>query len=276
MILTFLGTGTSTGVPQMRCDCETCLSSDPRDKRLRASALLQRRKGGPAVLIDCGPDFRYQMLRCGCPDLECALLTHTHYDHVGGLDDLRPYAHMAPDAHFPLYCRPDVATDLRNRIPYCFTEHPYPGVPQFTIYQLKAMERFTLMLDGEPLEVEVLTIKHGKLDIFGYRIGNMAYITDASEVPAETIENISGIDVLVINALRHEKHPSHINLNQALDVIKLTRPKKAYLTHMSHQMGRHAQASALLPDNVEFAFDGLTVDIPDNKHPQLWQKKLHS
>ena len=262
MKLIFLGTGTSTGVPQMRCNCEVCRSSDPRDKRLRASALFQSEPDAPYVLIDCGPDFREQLLRIGCPDIACALLTHSHYDHVGGVDDLRPYAHSCPGAHFPLYCRADVAEDLRNRVPYCFSAHPYPGVPQFSLLEHGPYEEFTIDLgDGfTPLTVKTLEVMHGKLPILGFRIGNFAYITDASYLPDRTLAELLGLDTLVINALRHTKHPSHQNLNEAIDVIKLTSPRQAFLTHMSHEMGRHAEVDQQLPDGVRFAYDGLVVD----------------
>lgn len=265
MRLTFLGTGTSTGVPQMRCDCATCRSADPRDKRLRASALVETEEGAPAILIDCGPDFRQQMLRLGCPDIAALLITHSHYDHVGGVDDLRPYSYSAPGGRFPVYCLKDVARDLRSRIPYCFTEHPYPGVPQFDIHIIEPMKRFTVT-PGEgyrPVEILPLPVMHGRLEILGYRIGPLAYITDASFVPQATLDAIKGVDTLIINALRHDTHPSHLNLNQALDVIKVTRPRQAYLTHMSHQMGLHEQAQKLLPSGCAFAYDGLTVGIAE-------------
>lgn len=263
MKLTFLGTGTSTGVPQMRCQCPVCRSTEPHDRRLRCSALLQSEPGAPGILIDCGPDFREQMLRIGSPDLACALITHTHYDHVGGLDDLRPYAHHCPGEHFPVYCRADVAADLRARIPYCFAEHPYPGVPQFDLRTIAEGDTFTILPGEEflPLEVEVLGVNHGRLPILGFRTGSFAYITDASELPAATIERLRGLDVLVINALRTEPHPSHQNLTQALNVIKETAPRRAFLTHMSHDIGLHARVCAALPDGVTLAYDGLTVDF---------------
>lgn len=262
MKLTFLGTGTSTGVPQLRCHCPTCTSTDPHDKRLRTSAMIETEPGAPKLLIDCGPDFRQQMLREDSPDLAAVLLTHTHYDHVGGIDDLRPYCRTAPDHHFPVYCRHDVAEDMRSRVPYCFAKKLYPGVPTFAIHEIDAPEKFTVDIPGyKPAEIQPLRIMHASLPILGFRIGGLVYITDCSSIPAETLDAIHGADVLVINALRIEPHPSHINLLQALDVIKETGPKQAYLTHIAHTMGRQADAERLLPTDVHFAFDGLQVEL---------------
>lgn len=263
MKLTFLGTGTSTGVPQMRCQCPTCTSTDARDKRLRASVLLEVYPDAPGVLIDCGPDFREQMLRLDSPDLACLLLTHTHYDHTGGIDDLRPYAHTAPDCHFPVYCRRDVAHDLRTRIPYSFKANPYPGVPQFALNEIEEYKPFDIVPDPRhaPVQVLPLRVMHGKLPILGFRIGNFAYITDALSLEAECIDALQGIDTLVINALRIEPHMSHQNLQECLNVINIIKPRRALLTHLSHQMGTHQQASQLLPPNVEIAFDGQVVNL---------------
>lgn len=264
MILTFLGTGTSTGVPQLRCDCEVCTSSDPRDNRLRASVIVQTEPGAPWILIDCGPDFRYQMLRAGCPDLACALLTHSHYDHVGGIDDLRPYAHACPGRHFPVYCRPDVATDLRSRVPYCFRENPYPGVPQFNLHEHMPGDVVTVSPGKgfRPVEVKMLEVMHGRLPILCFRIGPLGYVTDASSFPEKTIEELQGIDTLVVNALRINSHPSHQNLDEALEIVRRVSPREAYFTHMSHEIGLASRIDAGLPPNVHFAFDGLTVEIP--------------
>lgn len=250
----------------MRCNCEVCRSQDTRDNRMRASVMIQSEPGAPWVLIDCGPDFRMQMLRAGSPDLACVLLTHSHYDHVGGIDDLRPYTFAFPGQHFPVVCRPDVATDLRNRVPYCFKEHPYPGVPQFDLREHMPDDEVTVDL-GEgfrPMKIKLLEVMHGKLPILGFRIGNLGYITDASTFPASTIEALQGLDTLVVNALREKSHPSHQNLSEALSVIQLTGPRKAYLTHMCHEIGLAAEIDRKLPPGVQFAFDGLTINIPNN------------
>lgn len=256
MELIFLGTGTSTGVPQLMCDCGTCRSDDPRDKRLRTSALV--RTNGLNLLIDCGPDFRTQLLSLGgMQPLDALLITHSHYDHVGGIDDLRPYC--AADG-FPVYCKSDVAADLRSRVPYCFAVNPYPGVPHYDIHGIAPSRPF--MVKG--VEVVPLPVFHYKLEIVGYRIGGLAYITDAKTIPAATIDLIRGVDTLVINALRRWSHLSHFSLDDALGFIEKVSPRVAYLTHLSHQMGRHADVEPTLPPNVRMAYDGLKVNIFDN------------
>lgn len=259
MKLTFLGTGTSTGVPAIGCNCPVCRSTDPMDKRLRASVLLSF-DGGHNVLIDCGPDFREQILRCGSPALDSVLITHTHYDHLGGVDDLRPYSHHAADSHFPLYLRHDVARDLRARVPYCFAEHPYPGVPTFTLNIIKEGERFFPTADRK-VEFEALAIKHGKLDILGFRCGPLAYITDCSHLPEQTFKALEGVDTLVLNALRIAPHPTHFSLAESLEAVRRIEPRQAYFTHMSHDMGFHKEVDASLPENVHLAYDGLTIEI---------------
>ena len=256
MKLTFLGTGTSTGVPSLRCDCATCMSTDPRDRRMRSSAMLE--VGNQHLLIDCGPDFYHQILayhRNG--DIDAALITHTHYDHLGGVDDLRPYCN---ERKFPIYCQPNVAEDLRNRVPYCFVENPYPGVPTFDIHYVEPMHHFSV---GD-VEILPVPIMHGKLLIVGYIFNHrLAYITDAKTIPSETINALKGVYTLIINALRHTEHHSHMNLNQALEVIATIKPRKAYLTHLAHTMGTHEETSKQLPPDVEIAYDGLTIEIPD-------------
>jgi len=210
------------------------------------------------ILIDCGPDFVRQVLRSfNFRNIDALLLTHSHYDHVGGIDDLRPYC--TADG-FPIYCQKDVESDLRARIPYCFREHPYPGVPKFTFKEVVAGRDFSI---GK-LNIKPLKIIHSNLipNILGYKFGNMlAYITDALVIPEETINEIIGMDTLVINALRRRPHGSHQTLEQALGIINRVKPRRAYLTHLSHDMGLHAEVSELLPDNVEIATDGLTIKL---------------
>ena len=254
MRLRFLGTGTSTGVPQIGCTCETCISTDSHDKRLRASAILSI--GDKNILLDCGPDFRTQIIDAGAVHLDAALLTHSHYDHVGGIDDLRPYCYR--NGGFALYCRPDVAEDLRNRVPYCFKEHPYPGVPIFNIHEI-GDEPF----DVDGIEVTPLPVYHYKLPIVGYRIGNFAYIVDAKTIPDSTFELLHGIDTLTINALRIEEHMSHMSLSQCLAAIERINPRVAYLTHMADRIGLHRKVEPTLPTGVHLAYDGLTIEIAE-------------
>lgn len=259
--LTFLGTGTSTGVPQLRCGCSTCISADPRDRRLRCSALMEI--DDKRILIDCGPDFHQQMLRHGRRDradyISCVLLTHQHYDHVGGLDDLRPYCyHTNKDKFdFPVYCQADVARDLQARMPYSFKKHPYPGVPQFDLRIIEPYRQF----EFEGVTILPLRVSHSILDIVGFKIGNLAYITDAKKIPDRTINEIKDVDTLVINALRQREHQSHLSLEEALEYIKRINPRVAYLTHISHDMGLHAEVSSTLSPNVFLAYDDLKIEI---------------
>ncbi len=254
MRLRFLGTGTSTGVPAIGCTCPACLSTDTHDKRRRASALLT--VGDVNLLIDCGPDFRQQIIDAGAPPLHAALLTHSHYDHVGGIDDLRPYCHHLPKGHFPVYCTDDVAEDLRNRVPYCFREHPYPGVPTFAIHEIDPYRPFEV----SGIEVVPLPVMHGKLPIIGFRIGGLAYITDAKTIPDATFALLEGVDTLVINALRYEDHHSHMTVDEALSVVDRVAPRRTWFTHIADALGRHADVDPTLPAGVKLAYDGLVVD----------------
>ena len=252
MELKFLGTGTSTGVPQIGCQCDVCKSTDTKDKRLRASALLSINNHN--ILIDCGPDFRTQILNCNSPHLDALLITHSHYDHVGGVDDLRPYC---KNVDFPIYCKADVSENLHQHIPYCFVRHPYPGVPSFKIHRINPNRSFKI----DDIKVTPLPVMHYKLEILGFRINNFAYITDARSISQKTINRIKGVDTLVINALRIKEHLSHFNLEQALEIVNAINPRITYLTHLSHQMGFHEEVEKTLPENVKIAYDGLTITI---------------
>lgn len=256
MQLTFLGTGTSTGVPQIGCNCEVCKSTDSLDNRLRTSALLEH--DGKRTLIDCGPDFRQQILREGSPNISSLLITHSHYDHIGGIDDLRPYC--SPTKPFPIYCREDVAERIKVLMPYSFPPNLYPGAPLIDVHTILSMQPFTTA-DG--LRVTPLPIMHtDTLEIFGFSFGkSLAYITDCKTMPKESLEVLIGVETLVINALRHEEHRSHMSLKEALSIVHAVKPQRAYLTHFSHQIGLHDQLEQILPDGIYAAYDRLTIQL---------------
>lgn len=251
--LYFLGTGTSTGVPQMGCGCPVCRSTDPHDRRLRTSALLET-EAGRRILIDCGPDFRQQLLALPFKPLGAVLLTHEHYDHVGGLDDLRPFSVFGRvDVYADAYC----AKHLLDRIPYCFVEHKYPGVPNIALHTVQPGVPFSVA----GVEVLPLRVMHGKLLILGYRIGSLGYVTDMSAMDACDLERLRGVQTLVVNALRLEPHHSHQSLGEALQMISSLSPQESYLIHASHQIGLHAEVSAQLPPHVHLAYDGLQIPV---------------
>lgn len=250
MQITFLGTGTSTGIPQIGCTCPVCTSTDPKDNRLRTSVVVS--VNGKNILIDCGPDFRQQVLRAGIGRIDAVLITHIHYDHTGGIDDLRPFGGKHT---LPIYLEPSVAEGIRTRLPYCFGDHLYPGVPNIRLQEI-GIEPFTI----ENIEVTPIRVMHYKLPILGYRIGGLVYITDALTIPDEEYAKMKQVDVLVINALRKQPHLSHQTLDEALRVIERVQPREAYLVHMSHHMGLTAEVEKELPPHVHFAYDGLVVE----------------
>ena len=249
----FLGTGTSNGNPEIGCRCEVCTSSDVRDWRFRSSVLVETE--GKRILIDCSPDFRMQMLKTletdYFTDLEGILLTHEHYDHVGGLDDLRIFCRKGA---LPVYAEDNVVKAIQSRLSYVFKEHKYPGIPNLTLIPIKNQP---FSVSG--IEIIPIRLMHGNLPIFGYRIGNYAYLTDLKTIPEEEFEKLQDLDVLIINALRIKEHVAHQNLQQALHNIEKINPRQAYLTHVSHQFGLHSLMKQYLPENIFIAYDGLVI-----------------
>jgi phosphoribosyl 1,2-cyclic phosphate phosphodiesterase len=250
----FLGTGTSQGIPVIGSDHPVCQSNDPRDKRLRVSVWIQW--DSFSYIIDCGPDFRQQMLTSKCPRIDGILFTHEHSDHTAGLDDIRPFFFKQGD--IPIYGNKRVIKSLKKRFDYIFEEEDrYPGAPGVQVNIVKENEPFAV---GNLRAVPVKAF-HGNLEIFAYRIGDFGYMTDVKTISAEEAEKLKGVKVLVVSALRHEPHDTHFNLEEALGFIQLIKPERAYLTHISHRMGFHAEVSAALPDNVYLAYDNLEITL---------------
>ena len=255
MQVTFLGTGTSSGVPMIGCGCPVCRSLDHRDKRLRVS--LHLAVAGRSLVIDTGPDFRQQMLRAHIGHLDAVLYTHEHKDHTAGLDDVRAF-NFRQQQEMPLYAEPRVLEQLRQEFAYVFAEHKYPGVPQVRLHPIEDDQQPFYVLG---LPVQPLRAMHHRLPVLGFRLGNFAYLTDANHLPATTLAQLAGCDTIVLNALRHEPHLSHFSLSEAVEALTPLAPRRAYLTHISHQLGRHREVEATLPDWVRLAYDGLSVDI---------------
>lgn len=249
--VTVLGSGTSKGVPEIGCICRVCSSEDPHDKRLRASVLVETR--GLRLLIDPSPDLREQALRLRLADIDAVLVTHSHYDHVGGFDDLRPFC---GNFDLPIYLRKDVDEDLHRRLDYCFREHPYPGVPTFDMHDVGEDPFYINGLKIIPVEV-----MHGKLPILGYRIGDFAYITDAKTISDVEKEKLENLDVLIINSLRDKPHFAHFSYAEAIEMVKELKPNRAYLTHFGHEAGLHTELEARCPENVKPSYDGMVIEI---------------
>jgi phosphoribosyl 1,2-cyclic phosphate phosphodiesterase len=253
MKVTFLGTGTSQGVPIIGCSCEVCRSMDYRDKRLRSSVHIQ--VSGKSFVIDTGPDFRQQMLREQINKLDAVLYTHGHKDHIAGLDDVRAYNYLH-NMDMPIYGNEAVLKQLQVEFHYAFGELRYPGTPQIQLNEIREEEFEACGVRFIPLPV-----KHFKLPVLGFRVNDFCYITDANQIPDSTYEKMRGTKVLVLNALQREKHISHFNLAEALEVAAKVGADQTYLIHVSHKLGRHKQIEKELPNSVALAYDGLTITI---------------
>ncbi len=255
--LTFLGTGTSTGVPVIACSCPVCTSDDPRDKRLRTSAMLTI--NGKNYVLDSGPDFRYQMIREKVGDLEAIVFTHEHRDHIAGLDDIRAFNYLL-NKRINIFCTQRVLDALKREFPYIFNQNTrYFGTPQINTTIINKDQPFLLDKDITLHPIQVWHFED--MPVMGFRISDLTYITDAKTITPEEMKKLEGSRILVINALRKSRHISHLTLNEALDVIQAIKPEKAYLTHMSHFLGKHEEVQKTLPDNVFMAYDGLKVKI---------------
>ena len=252
MKLTFLGTGTSCGVPTIGCRCHTCTSTDARDKRLRCSALIET--GQTRLLIDCGPDFRQQIMPMPFRRIDGILITHAHYDHMGGMDDIRPYCQFG---EINVYADPLARKGMLQMLPYCFAEHRYPGVPAIRLHEIQKHHPFRVGdLDIMPIEV-----MHHDLPILGFRIGHLAYITDMKTIADEELPYLHGVDTLVVNALRQKPHHSHQTLQEAVAFARRVGSRQTWLIHSSHDIGRHAEVNASLPPDIQLAYDGQEIEI---------------
>jgi phosphoribosyl 1,2-cyclic phosphate phosphodiesterase len=247
MDLLFLGTGTSTGVPQIGCNCRTCTSANIKDKRLRASVLITN--GLTRLLIDCGPDLRQQLITNRIYKLTGILLTHDHYDHVGGLDDVRPLGEAQ------VYAEKRVINIVKRNMPYCFGDNRYPGVPTINLHEIDENS-----FEIENTTIQPIRIMHAKLPILGFRINNIAYLTDVKTIDDKAIEQLQNLDVLVLNALRINDHISHLSLSEALEIAAKIAAKKTYFTHISHDLGLHDEINCILPSNIQLAYDGMIIN----------------
>ncbi|MFT4545174.1 MAG: phosphoribosyl 1,2-cyclic phosphate phosphodiesterase [Bacteroidia bacterium] len=250
--LEFLGTGTSQGVPVLGCNCDVCKSDDQRDNRLRSSVIVS--VNDKKIVIDTGPDFRQQMLRSNNVDADAVLFTHEHMDHIAGLDDIRAI-NFLQRKNMPLFGSEGVEESLRRIYHYAFAENPYPGAP---VIEFNRIENQPFEILGIP--VIPIAVKHGRMPVFGFRFGDLTYITDAKYIDDEEREKIRGTKTLVLNALRKKEHHAHLNLEQALELVEDLKPERAYFTHVSHLLGTHKEVEKELPPHVKLAYDGLIIE----------------
>ena len=253
MKVTFLGTGTSQGIPVIGCQCPVCQSTDPRDQRLRVSVQIEI--NDKTIVIDIGPDFRQQMLRAGTDKIDAILITHAHSDHIAGLDDVRPF-NFKYEMDMPIYTTPNVQEALKTRFPYIF-EATYPGVPRIALHSIQKEKPFAI--DG--IEIIPIEIHHGKLPILGFRIGNFAYLTDFRTIDDEEFEKLIGVQTLVVSALQQEQHHSHATLEESIELVNRLQVPQAYFTHLSHKMGTHQATELLLPKHIRIAYDELVLEL---------------
>lgn len=253
MKVTFLGTGTSQGVPVIACDCEVCISVDPKDKRLRSSILIE--SDDKSVVIDTGPDFRYQMLRANVQKLDAVIFTHQHKDHIAGLDDIRAFNYKQK-AVMDIYANLAVQESLKREFYYVFSDIKYPGIPQIDMHEIQS-EIFSV---GD-IEFTPIEVMHYKMPVLGFRVNDFTYITDAKTISETEIEKIKGSKTLVINALQKEKHISHFTLEEAIAFAQMINAETTYFTHISHRLGKHEDVSAYLPKGIQLAYDGQEIHI---------------
>lgn len=255
MVITLLGTGTSSGIPLIGCRCDVCRSLDYRDKRLRVSVYVETQ--GKCFVIDTGPDFRQQMLREDITQLDAVIFTHQHKDHTAGLDDVRAF-NFLQNKDMPVYGRLQVLEQLKREFEYVFADYRYPGIPRLQLHEITNTPFDVLGVTFTPID-----LLHHRLPVFGFRIGNFAYLTDVNHIPEAEVAKLQNLDVLVLGALQRETHISHFNLQQAIDTVTILKPKVTYFTHLSHKMGRHAEVEKELPAHIRLGFDGLKIRLED-------------